>query len=80
MFTFKSLMAKLLAGFLLVCLIGLVSSGITFFLVRGMNQSIDSLENTNIPMLLSMADMNAKALEQVAQLRGYLLTGDPNAL
>lgn len=38
MFTFKSLMAKLLAGFLLVCLIGLVSSGITFFLVRGMNQ------------------------------------------
>jgi methyl-accepting chemotaxis protein len=80
MFTFKSLMAKLLAGFLLVCMIGLVSSGITFFLVRGMNQSIHTLEDTNIPMLLSMADMNAKALEQVAQLRGYLLTGDPNAL
>jgi methyl-accepting chemotaxis protein len=80
MLTFKSLMAKLLAGFLLVCMIGLVSSGITFFLVRSMNQSIQSLEETNIPMLLSMADMNAKALEQVAQLRGYLLTGDPNAL
>ena len=80
MLTFKSLMAKLLAGFLLVCLIGLVSSGITFFLVRSMNQSIQALEDTNIPMLLSMADMNAKALEQVAQLRGYLLTGDPNAL
>jgi len=80
MFSFKSLMAKLLAGFLLVCMIGLVSSGITFFLVRGMNQSIHALEDTNIPMLLSMADMNAKALEQVAQLRGYLLTGDPNAL
>jgi len=80
MLTFKSLMAKLLAGFLLVCMIGLVSSGITFFLVRSMNQSIQALEDTNIPMLLSMADMNAKALEQVAQLRGYLLTGDPNAL
>ncbi|MBV5349811.1 hypothetical protein JZU71_01225, partial [bacterium] len=72
MLTFNSLMAKLLAGFLLVCMIGLVSSGITFFLVRSMNQSIHALEETNIPMLLSMADMNAKALEQVAQLRGYL--------
>lgn len=80
MIKFNSLMAKLLAGFLLVCLIGLVSSGITFFLVRSMNQSVHSLEETNLPMLLSMADMNAKALEQVAQLRGYLLTGDSNAL
>ena len=80
MIKFNSLMAKLLAGFLLVCLIGLVSSGITFFLVRSMNQSVHQLEETNLPMLLSMADMNAKALEQVAQLRGYLLTGDSNAL
>ncbi len=80
MIKFNSLMAKLLAGFLLVCLIGLVSSGITFFLVSNMNQSVHSLEETNLPMLLSMADMNAKALEQVAQLRGYLLTGDSNAL
>jgi methyl-accepting chemotaxis protein len=80
MIKFNSLMAKLLAGFLLVCLIGLISSGITFFLVRSMNQSVQALEETNLPMLLSMADMNAKALEQVAQLRGYLLTGDSNAL
>ncbi len=80
MMKFNTLMAKILAGFLLVCAIGLTSSGITFYLVRDMNLSIHDLEETNLPMLLSMAEMNAKALEQVAQLRGYLLTGDPNAL
>ncbi len=80
MMKFNTLMAKILAGFLLVCAIGLTSSGITFYLGRDMNLSIHDLEETNLPMLLSMAEMNAKALEQVAQLRGYLLTGDPNAL
>lgn len=80
MFQFRSLMAKLLAGFLLVCAIGLISSGITFFLVRNMNSSIQAMESVNLPMLLDTADMTAKASEQIAQLRGFLLTGDPKAL
>ena len=79
MFQFRSLMAKLLAGFLLVCAIGLVSSGVTFFLVRNMNNSVQDLEEQKLPMLLSTADMTAKALEQVAQLRGFIITGDPKA-
>lgn len=79
MFQFRSLMAKLLAGFLLVCGISLVASGITFFLVKNMNESLHSLEEKSLPMLLSTADMTAKALEQVVQLRGFILTGDPKA-
>ncbi len=80
MLQFRSLMAKLLAGFLLVCAIGLISSGITFFLVRTMNNSIQQIEEVNLPMLLDTADMVAKTSEQVAQLRGYMLTNDPKAL
>lgn len=80
MFQSRSLMAKLLAGFLLVCGISLLSSGITYYFVSNMNKNIHTMENKDLPMLLSTADMTAKALEQVAQLRGYLLTGDPRAL
>ena len=79
MFQFRSLMAKLLAGFLLVCGISLVASGITFYLVRDMNKSIQDLEEKDLPALLGTADMTAKSLEQVAQLRGFILTGDPKA-
>ena len=80
MLQFRSLMAKLLASFLLICAIGLVSSGITFVLVRNMNNNIHDMETVNLPMLLNTADITAKASEQVAQLRGYLLTGDPKSL
>lgn len=80
MYQFRSLMGKLLASFLLICAIGLVSSGITFVLVQKMNNNIHEMETINLPMLLNTADITAKASEQVAQLRGYLLTGDPKAL
>ena len=80
MLQFRSLMAKLLAGFLLVCAIGLISSGITFVLVRNMNNNIHAMESVNLPMLLDTADLTSKASEQVAQLRGYMLTNDPRAL
>ena len=80
MLQFRSLMAKLLAGFLLVCAIGLISSGITFVLVRNMNNNIHAMESVNLPMLLDTADLTSKASEQVAQLRGYMLTNDPKAL
>ncbi|HWR30057.1 MAG TPA: methyl-accepting chemotaxis protein [Negativicutes bacterium] len=80
MLNFRSLMAKLLAGFLLICGIGFVSSAVTFISVREMNSNIHAMETTNLPMLLNTADVTAKASEQVAQLRGYLLTNDPKAL
>jgi methyl-accepting chemotaxis protein len=80
MLKFNSLMAKLLAGFLLICGIGAVSSTITYVAVRNINDNIHTMEIVSLPMLLDTADITAKASEQVAQLRGYLLTNDPKSL
>jgi len=70
-----TLKIKIMGGFLLVVLFTLIVSGISFYKIGQINQEIQNIHDTNIPLLLKTEKVGTLGIQQVATLRAYYITG-----
>lgn len=75
-FNFKTIKTKMLAGFSVVILliIGLAIVNTTGFTKN--NKDMSNIIENQLPILIADETINAKSLQRLVAVRGYLLTGD----
>src|SRR3990172_1491660 len=70
---------RLIAGFAAMCMVLGATVGYTVHVVGGLSQVVDRLVNLRSPVAMSSSDMVGTVYSTLASLRGYLLTGSPQA-
>jgi methyl-accepting chemotaxis protein len=71
---------KLTFSFLLVILLLVLASGMSYFTIQKVDRSYTDLVNRRAQVLSGAQDINALALQQMSSLRDFLLTRDAQAL
>jgi methyl-accepting chemotaxis protein len=70
---------RLIAGFAALCLVLAGTVAYTVHVVGGVSQVVDRLVNLRSPVAMSSSDIVSTVYSTLASLRGYLLTGNPQA-
>lgn len=70
---------RLIAGFAALCAIIALSVGYTVFAVGGISTTVDRMTNLRTPVALASTELVSNLYSTLATLRGYLLTGNPQA-
>jgi methyl-accepting chemotaxis protein len=78
MFNFR-IRGRLIAGFAALCVVLGAAVGYTVHVVGGVGQVVDRLVNLRSPVAMTSSDMVGTVYSTLAALRGYLLTGSPQA-
>jgi len=71
-----NLMSKMIIFFLIVVAVCAIGTTYTVYNISGIVNSSKIIQQKNIPLLLKTITVGNNATEQVADLRGYLLTGN----
>lgn len=66
---------KIVAGFAIVLIIMIVSSGIDMYLIRDMNNTNTQLQNKNLVLHQKSNDLVANSSLKIAAMRGFVITG-----
>lgn len=70
-----TLKTKVVGGFLFVVLFTLIVSGISFYKIGQMNDTMKEIGENYIPLMMKTAKVAKLNVNQVAAMRAYLLTG-----
>ncbi len=71
---------KTIGFFLLVVLINVIGSGITIYKVSQADQTLQVIQERNLPRLMQTNTVAYNTASQVSAIRGYLLTGNKTML
>lgn len=70
---------RLIAGFAVLCAVLAVAVGCTIVAVSNVSGAVDQMVTLRTPVAISSTEMVSNLYSTLATLRGYLLTGDPQA-
>lgn len=75
-FNFKTIKTKMLAGFSVVIILIIVLGAVSVTTFTKSSEDMSNIVENQLALLVADETINAKNLERLAAVRGYLLTGD----